>query len=398
VRVLVAPDKFKGTLTAPEAAAALAAGVLRVLPSADVRLLPVADGGEGTVSAVLEAGGSRRTADVQGPLGEPLTVDWAELDGRAVIEVAAASGLQHVRPDDATAVTADTYGTGQLIGQALDAGLRRVVLGLGGSASTDGGTGILRALGARFLDAAGDPLPPGGGSLARLAAVDLIGLDSRLAQTSVTLCCDVRSPLLGPAGASAVFAPQKGASAATVPKLEEGLARLADILRAATGRDATALDWGGAAGGCAGGLYAGLGAAFMPGFDLLADLIGLDRHLAWTDLVVVGEGSLDAQSLAGKAPVSLARRAARHGIPVLAVAGRVDVSTTALRDAGIMAATGAADVAGSVEAALAEPACWAEAAAEQVLTAWAGGSAAGPRAVGPEAAGHEPRPRQGPRL
>lgn len=372
MRVLVAPDKFKGTLTAPEAAAALAAGVRRVLPSADVRLLPVADGGEGTVAAVLAAGGRRHTAEVQGPLGRTLTADWAELDGRAVIEVAAASGLQHVRPDDATAQAAGTDGTGELISRALDAGLQHVVLGLGGSATTDGGTGILRALGAHFVDAAGEPLPPGGGALARLAAVDLTGLDDRLAQTSVTLCCDVRSPLLGPAGAAAVFGPQKGASAVTVPALEEGLARLAALLLPATGRDAAALDWGGAAGGCAGGLYAGLGAVFMPGFDLLADLIGLDRHLAWTDLVVVGEGSLDAQSLAGKAPIALAGRAARHGIPVLAVAGRVDVSGAALRDAGIAAAAASADMAASVQAALAEPARWAQAAAEDVVARWAG--------------------------
>jgi glycerate kinase len=373
VRVLVAPDKFKGTLTAPEAAAALAAGVQRALPSAEVRLLPVADGGEGTVAAVLAAGGHRRTAEVQGPLGGPLAVDWAELGDRAVIEVAAASGLQHVRPDDATAAAASTDGTGQLIGLALDAGLRHVVLGLGGSASTDGGTGILRALGARFLDSESEPLPPGGGSLARLATVDLTGLDGRLAETSVTLCCDVRSPLLGPAGAAAVFAPQKGASAATIPRLEMGLARLASLLRSATGRDAAALDWGGAAGGCAGGLHAGLGATFVPGFDLLADLVGLDRHLAWADLVVVGEGSLDDQSLAGKAPIALAARAARYGAAVVAVAGRIDVSAEALRDVGILAAAGADDLAGSVDAALAEPARWAQAAAERVVTTWTAG-------------------------
>jgi glycerate kinase len=186
----------------------------------------------------------------------------------------------------------------------------------------------------------------------------------------VTLCCDVRSPLLGPAGAAAVFAPQKGASAATIARLEVGLARVATLLRAATGRDAAALDWGGAAGGCAGGLHAGLGATFVPGFDLLADLVGLDRHLAWADLVVVGEGSLDEQSLAGKAPIALSARAARYGVPVVAVAGRIDVSAEALRDAGILAAAGADDLAGSVDAALAEPARWAQAAAERVVTTW----------------------------
>jgi glycerate kinase len=325
---------------------------------------------------------------VQGPLGRPLTADWAELDGRAVIEVAAASGLQHVRPDDAAARAAGTDGTGELISCALDAGLRHVVLGLGGSATTDGGTGILRALGARFFDAAGEPLPPGGGALARLSGLDLTRLDDRLAHTSVTLCCDVRSPLLGPAGAAAVFAPQKGASAVTVPALEEGLARLAAVLRTATGRDAAALEWGGAAGGCAGGLYAALGAVFMPGFDLLADLIGLDRYLAWADLVVVGEGSMDAQSLAGKAPIALAGRAARHGIPALAVAGRVDLPEAALRDAGIAAAAASADMAGSLQAALTEPARWAQVAAEDVVTRWAGVP------VRPEPAGRWRRSRQ----
>ncbi|WP_308259555.1 glycerate kinase [Pseudonocardia sp. H11422] len=367
MRVLVSPDKFKGTLTAPQAASALGAGVRRALPDADVRLLPVADGGEGTVDALLAAGGVRRTAWVRDPLGRPVTVDWAEVDGAAVIELAAASGLRHVRPDDSTAVAADTYGTGQLIRQVLDAGLRHIVLGLGGSASTDGGTGILRALGTRFLDAAGEPIAPGGGALARLASVDLGRLDGRLAQTKVTLCCDVRSPLLGPAGAAAVFAPQKGASTASVATLEHGLSRLAATLRAATGRDAAALDWGGAAGGCAGGLHAVLGATFAPGFDLLADLVGLDRHLAWADLVLVGEGSLDSQSLAGKAPIALSVRAARLGVPVVAVAGRVDVDATPLRELGILAALGAVDVAGSVKAALADPARWTQAAAERVL-------------------------------
>jgi glycerate kinase len=366
VRVLVSPDKFKGTLTAPQAASALAAGVRRVLPDAEIRVLPVADGGEGTVDAVLAAGGVRHTAAVSDPLGRPTTVDWAEVDGRAVIELAAASGLHHVRPDDATAVAADTYGTGLVIRAALDAGLGNVVLGLGGSASTDGGTGILRALGARFTGAAGETLPPGGGALGRLASVDLSGLDDRL--VALTLCCDVRSPLLGPAGAAAVFAPQKGASAATVATLEQGLTRLAAVLGAATGRNAAAVDWGGAAGGCAGGLYAALGATFAPGFDLLAELIGLDRHLAWADLVLVGEGSLDGQSLAGKAPVALAARAARLGVPAVAVAGRVDVDAASLQAVGIRAAVGAADVAGSPEAALADPARWAQAAAERLLS------------------------------
>jgi glycerate kinase len=373
VRVLVSPDKFKGTLTAPQAASALAAGVRRVLPDAEIRVLPVADGGEGTVDAVLAAGGVRHTAAVSDPLGRPTTVDWAEVDGRAVIELAAASGLHHVcrgsrvRPDDATAVSADTYGTGEVIRQALDTGLGEVVLGLGGSASTDGGTGILRALGARFLDSAGETLPPGGGPLERLASVDLSGLDGRL--VALTLCCDVRSPLLGPAGAAAVFAPQKGASAATVATLERGLTRLAAVLGAATGRDAAAVDWGGAAGGCAGGLFAALDATFAPGFDLLAELIGLEEHLAWADLVLVGEGSLDGQSLAGKAPVALAARATRRGVPVVAVAGQVDVDPGALREVGILAAVGAVEVAGSTAVALADPARWAQAAAERVVAA-----------------------------
>lgn len=368
-RILISPDKFKGTLTALEAAKAIRAGVLEAVPQAEVRLMPMADGGEGTVDSVLAVGGTAHAAHVRGPLGETVNAVWAQLDTTAVIEIAAASGLAHVVPNDETSRAAETYGTGELILQALDAGVHEIVLGLGGSASTDGGTGILRALGARFLDEHGDALPPGGGGLPRLARVDLDDLDPRLLTTRVRLCCDVSSPLLGAEGAAAVFGPQKGALPQTVAELDSGLERLARVLNEATGRNASELTWGGAAGGTAGGLYAAIDAEFTPGGDAVAELLGLDAHLRWADLLIVGEGSLDFQSLAGKAPVSAARRARRLGVPAAAIAGRVALSCEQLRREGIIAASGLADIAGSAEEAQSDAFAWARRAARIVASA-----------------------------
>ncbi|MTD13322.1 glycerate kinase [Nakamurella sp. YIM 132087] len=366
-RILVCPDKFKGTMTAPQAAAAIEAGIRRVLPEAEVHRLPVGDGGEGTVDALLAAGALPRTTTAADPLGRPVPAVWAVRDGTAIIELAAASGLARIVPTDETARTADTFGTGELVRAALDAGATGIVLGLGGSAGTDGGTGILRALGARFSDAAGDPLPPGGAALVDLAEVDLSGLDPRLAGVPVVLCSDVQSPLLGTSGAARVFGPQKGALPGTVEVLEAGLARLAAVLHRVTGRDAAALGTGGAAGGAAAGLQVVLGATLRRGIDLVAELIGLDDRLAGADLLVVGEGSLDEQSLAGKAPVGLAARAARQGVPTVAVAGRLDVPPELLRANGIAAAAAAVELAGSPADAMAAPEQWTTAAAASLL-------------------------------
>jgi glycerate 2-kinase len=366
-RVLVSPDKFKGTLSASEAAAIIARAVLTALPGAQVTTLPVADGGEGTVDAVLAAGWTHRISRVAGPCGELTDAIWATDGNTAVIELAAASGLLKITPSDHTAAHSGTFGTGQLILEAIDSGAKRIVLGLGGSASTDGGTGALTALGARFLDSDGQQLPPGGAALADLADADLRGLDARLARVQVDLCCDVERPLLGAQGAAAVFGPQKGATPERVQALDGGLRRLAMILNRLTGRDAAQIPWGGAAGGTSGGLFAAVGANYANGLDTVAELIGLDGKLATSDLVIVGEGSLDEQSLTGKAPVGVARRAQRFGVITVAVAGRLQLEAASLKAAGIAAAVGAADLAGSAALSAADPVTWLTAAVAAVI-------------------------------
>jgi len=358
LRILLSPDKFKGVLSAPEVAVAMAEGVRQVAPRASIKALPVADGGEGTVEAVVAAGARRIVSRVLGPLGEPVEAAWALLGSTAVVEISAASGLTTVQPSGRSALLSDTFGTGQLMLEAIDAGAHSIVLGLGGSASTDGGAGILRALGARFLDDAGDELAPGGAALVDLGRIDLAAMDPRLAGVAIELCCDVVSPMVGPRGAAVVFGPQKGASPTDVQLLDRGLREIAAALLEITDRDATAIDWGGAAGGTSGGLFAALGAQYSNGIDTVASLIGLDDELTASDLVVVGEGSLDSQSLRGKAPIGVARRAQAHGVPAIAVAGALRIEPAELRPLGIIAAVGASDLAGSSEESIRSGAKW----------------------------------------
>jgi glycerate kinase len=332
--VVVAPDSFTGSLPAHEAAAAVEAGLRDAAAAAEldleVRVRPVADGGEGTVEVVLSAGWVRRERTVTGPTGAPVRAAYAlSPDGSsprtAVVELAAASGLGRLpggRPDPRHATT---FGTGELVAAALDEQVERLVLGIGGSATTDGGTGLAAALGARFLDAAGRPLPPGGVALTDLAAVDLRHLDPRLRGTEVVVACDVDNPLTGPHGAAHVYGPQKGASPDDVAALDAALSRLAQVLRRDLGVDVDRVPGAGAAGGVGAGALAFLGARLTPGIDLLLDLVGFDRALDGAALVVTGEGSFDAQSLAGKAPVGVARRARAAGVPVLVLAGRVEL-------------------------------------------------------------------------
>jgi glycerate kinase len=319
--VVLAPDKFKGSLTAPEAVAALARGLRRAVPAVRLVEHPIADGGEGTVDMVLAHGFRAVSFAVTGPTGEPVTARYALREQTAVIEMAAAAGLGLLRqrPDDHTARTATTYGVGQLLRDALDRGARRIVLGIGGSATTDGGRGMAEALGVRL---AGDRL-------------DLSGLDPRLAETSVVVAGDVDNPLIGPSGAAAVYGPQKGAGPATVALLDSALGQWADLVAAATGRDLRELPGAGAAGGLGFGAAALLGAELRSGIDLLLELSGFAEAAAGADLVVVGEGSLDEQSLRGKGPVGVAAVAARAGTPVVAVAGRCTVDADRLRAHGV---------------------------------------------------------------
>lgn len=335
MRILIASDKFKGSLTASEVASALAEGIRSAVAGIHVDAVPVADGGEGTVEAALAAGFGAVFETVTGPTGGPVTARYAVRDAEAVIEMAAASGLD-LLPDGVFAPRdATSRGTGELIRSALDAGCTTVVLGVGGSACTDGGAGMLQALGVRLLDETGAELPGGGGALARLARVDVSGVDPRVSATRFVLANDVDNPLLGPNGAAAVFGPQKGASADDVAVLDAALARWGELLEAQPGvRPAATEPGAGAAGGVGFAALAVLGAERVPGIEVVQELTGLAPAIETADLVVTGEGSLDEQSLSGKAPIGVARLAVAAGVPVVAVCGRTTLSPTQAEASG----------------------------------------------------------------
>ena len=337
MRVLLAPDKFKGSLSALEVARHLAAGLQASAPDVEVILAPVADGGDGTLDALVPHGFTVRTATVTGSLGTPRVASYGVRAGSAVIELAEADGLRHLSPDRLKPLEATSYGVGELIRAALEDGCRHLIFGLGGSANTDGGAGMLQALGLRLLDAHGRDLPPGGASLRGLVSIDATGLDPRLTEAQILIAGDVDNPLLGPTGAAAVYAPQKGASPADVAILEAGLHRWAEIVSATTGQDLSNHPGAGAAGGVGFGALAFLHATLRPGIELILDLVGFDDLLTGVALVVTGEGSLDEQSLSGKAPVGVAAAAARQGIPAVAVAGRSRLTAQQIRDAGFSA-------------------------------------------------------------
>lgn len=368
MRILIAPDKFKGTLTGPEAAAAMAEGVLRVYPDAVVTALPIADGGEGTVEAAVAAGYSERLSTVIGPILKPTAAIWGfnENGKVAVIETAQASGYLLSEPTVENALRAHSYGSGQLIAAALDAGASEIIIGLGGSAMTDGGTGALRALGLKLLDVNGNLVPLGGGSLVDVVAVDASDLDPRLGAAKVRMAVDVDNPLYGYNGAAHIFGPQKGADADAVELLDAGLRNLASVVREATGIDID-VPGAGAAGGFPATFVAYANASVERGFDLVASLIDLETALDGSDLVITGEGSLDAQSLSGKGPLGVADAAHERGIPVVVIAGRITVTPEQLAQHGVVAAVSATDVAGSPEAALADAARYTTIATSEAL-------------------------------
>ncbi|MGW0560639.1 glycerate kinase [Streptomyces sp. NPDC003016] len=339
-RVLVAADKFKGSLTAVQVAERVTAGLRRVVPDVVVEALPVADGGDGTVAAAVAAGFERREVRVTGPLGEQLTAAFALRDGTAVVEMAEASGLQHLPEGVFAPLTATTYGSGELLRAALDAGARTIVFGVGGSATTDGGAGMLAALGARFLDAAGEPVGPGGGGLRDLATADLSGLDPRLADVDLVLASDVDNPLTGPKGAAAVYGPQKGATEEDVATLDAALAHYASVL----GPEHEHSPGAGAAGGIGYGALIALGASFRPGIEVMLDVLGFAPALERATLVITGEGSLDAQTLHGKAPAGVAAAARAKNVEVIAVCGRLALPPEVLGAAGIRRAYALADL------------------------------------------------------
>ncbi|NJQ02830.1 glycerate kinase [Streptomyces zingiberis] len=336
--VLIATDKFKGSLTAVEVAGHLTEGIHRAAPGVAVEALPVADGGDGTVAAALAAGFTRRETGVTGPLGARHTAAYALRDGVAVIEMAEASGLRHLPAGRFAARTATTFGTGELLRAALDDGAREIVLGVGGSATTDGGAGMLAALGARFLDPSGAPVPPGGGGLRELAVADFSGLDPRLADTELLLASDVDNPLTGPHGAAAVYGPQKGAGEDDVRALDLALVHYATVLHRVLGAraaEAAAAPGAGAAGGVGYAALAVLGARFRPGIEVLLEVLGFEAALRRATLVITGEGSLDEQTLRGKAPAGVAAAARAAGRPVVAVCGRLALPAAALAATGL---------------------------------------------------------------
>lgn len=336
-RVLIAADKFKGSLTAVEVAERVSAGLRKAAPGVEIESLPVADGGDGTVAAAVAAGFERREVRVAGPLGHEVTAAFALRGDTAVVEMAEASGLQRLPAGVFAPLTASTYGSGELLRAALDAGARTIVFGVGGSATNDGGAGMLSALGARFLDADGAPVPPGGGGLAGLVTADLSGLDARLADVDLVLASDVDNPLTGPTGAPAVYGPQKGASPDDVAALDGALAHYAKVLETVIGWKAAeyaAAPGAGAAGGIGYGALV-MGARFRPGIEVMLDVLGFADAVDRATLVITGEGSLDEQTLHGKAPAGVAAAARAQGREVVAVCGRLALRPEALGRAGI---------------------------------------------------------------
>lgn len=356
MKIVIAPDSFKESLTAMAVANEIEAGFRDIFPDAEYRKLPVADGGEGTVQAMIDASGGKLVAlRVTGPLGAPVSAFYGLMgDGQtAVIEMAAASGLELVLPSQRNPLRTTSFGTGQLILNALNAGARRFVLGIGGSATNDGGAGMLQALGGRLLDAAGADLPPGGGALDMLARIDLSGFDARIRDCVFEVACDVSNPLVGPHGASAIFGPQKGATPEMVARLDDNLRHYASIIARDLGRDVAQVPGAGAGGGIGAAMLVFLGGSLRPGSEIVADAVGLDAAMADADLVITGEGRIDGQTINGKTPVGVARVARRHGKPVIALGGSLGNGAAAVHEHGIDAVFGSVSRPCTVEEALA---------------------------------------------
>ncbi|MEB2621288.1 glycerate kinase [Pseudomonas sp. YuFO8] len=341
MKIVIAPDSFKDSLSAQGVADAIALGLAEVWPDAQLIKCPMADGGEGTVESVLAAcDGELRRTDVRGPLGETVNAAWGWLphNHTAIIEMAEASGLQLVPLAQRDACISSTFGTGELIRAALDAGAQRVILAIGGSATNDAGAGAMQALGVKLLDAQGQQLQPGGLALAQVARIDLTGIDPRLAEVRFDIAADVNNPLCGPHGASAIFGPQKGATTAQVEQLDRALGHFANHCANALAQDVRDEPGSGAAGGLGFAAKAFLGAQFMAGVEVVAELVGLAEAVVGADLVITGEGRFDAQTLRGKTPFGVARIAQEQGVAVIVIAGTLGEGYQALYEHGIDAA------------------------------------------------------------
>lgn len=341
MKIVIAPQSFKGSLSAREVADAMARGLWRVLSDAELVLLPMADGGEGTVDALVSAtGGTFRHNEVTGPLSDRVTARWGILGNgtTAVIEMAAASGLTLVPPDRLDPMVATTYGTGELIRAALEADCHHLIIGIGGSATNDGGAGMAQALGVSLLDKKGNELPPGGAALARLKRISISGLDTRIAACTVTVASDVTNPLYGEKGASWIYGPQKGATEEMCRQLDKALENYAAVIKRDLGIEVGDMPGAGAAGGLGAGLVAFIGAELEPGINLICEVVALSQHLKGADLVFTGEGRIDAQTMFGKTVAGVAARANVSGVPVIAIAGELAISNEKLSRYGIDAA------------------------------------------------------------
>lgn len=366
---MIAPDKFKGSLAATEVAAAIAAGLRGT--GAELVTVPVADGGDGTVDAAVAAGFDRVPVTAAGPTGQPVTTSYARRGDLALVELATVCGLERLPGGELAPMDASSFGVGEVMRAALAGGAGQLVLAVGGSASTDGGAGLLQALGARVLDGRGEPIGRGGAALGAATGLDLTGLIPAVRSARITLAADVANPLTGPDGAAAVFGPQKGADPGQVAALDGYLRRWAALVTAAAaGHDWSQAPGAGAAGGVGFAALAVLGAQQRSGIDMILDLTGFDTALDGADLVVTGEGSLDTQSLSGKAPVGVARAAARRGIPVIVVAGRSLLTPGQAREAGISAVHALADLEPDLARSMTGAAGLLERVARDQLAAW----------------------------
>ncbi len=357
MKIVLAPDSFKGSLSAPQICKAMTDGIATVLPAASVVQIPLADGGEGTVEAVISAtAGEMVECPARDPLGRATQAFFGLTGDRsvAIIEMAAASGLPLLREDERNPLITSTYGTGQLIRAALDLGVQKIILGIGGSATNDGGTGMAKALGVRFLDGEGRELAEGGGDLNRLARIDRTGLDPRIGSTEILVACDVTNPLTGPQGASTVYGPQKGATPEMVAQLDRGLGRLADRVREELGQDIEPLPGSGAAGGLGGGLVAFLNARLTSGIELIMEVTRLKEQLQDAQLVLTGEGRIDFQSAFGKTISGVGKLAEATNVPVFAIAGSLGTGYEQVYQSGISAVTSIISRPMSLEEALAD--------------------------------------------
>ncbi|QOL37872.1 glycerate kinase family protein [Bifidobacterium longum] len=369
-RYLCAPDSFKESLTAMEAARAMAQGIENADHDAEVRCLPMADGGEGTARALVDAtGGSMRAVPVHDPLGRPVEGHFGLLaDGTtAVVETAEASGLAMLEAKERNPLIASSYGTGELMLAAVRSGAKRIIVGLGGSATNDAGAGLLQALGVRLLDKNGNDLAHGGAALANLTTIDISTMDPALKNVAITAACDVTNPLTGPTGASAVFGPQKGASKDDVATLDAALAHFAQVIDSQLGVAVNDVPGAGAAGGIGAALKGFLNAEFRPGIAIVIEQSGLDAAAQWADVVFTGEGSIDFQTKFGKTPAGVAETAKRHGKPVIAVAGHIGTGIDELHEVGIDAVFGIAPGAASLSELLADAAANVTRTTEQIV-------------------------------